>query len=243
MPIPILEKTPILAVVERRETRDLLRLALPATDYGIAFASRREARIQAAQRPPSLAILDLSASRSSGLELCRTMRTPYTGPIVVLGPDGDEEIRVAAFEAGADQYLPKPFSAVELWTRVQALLRRFPGKSAAPSRLRVGDLEIDVVQRRLYRAGAEVMLTATEFELLVQLAENPNHVVNSKVLLRKVWGAEDTDQQTLRVHIAHLRKKIEPDPASPRYILTVQGVGYRLASAPESKKAKAAGAS
>src|SRR5712692_7343646 len=176
MPTSILEKPSILAVVERRETRDLLKLALPPADYEIAFAGSREARIRAAQRPPSLAILDLSASRSGDLDLCRTMRAAYTGPIVALGPDGDEEIRVAAFEAGADQYLPKPFSALELWTRVQALLRRFPGQSVAPSRLRVSDLEIDVVQRRLYRAGSEVMLTATEFDLLVQLAQNPDHV-------------------------------------------------------------------
>ncbi len=242
MPISIPEKSTILIVDEQRETHELLELALPADDYEIRLASRRVVRARVAEHPPNLVILDLRASQKSGLELCQAIRAAYTGPILVLGPDGDEELRVASFESGADQYLPKPFSAVELRARAQVLLRRIPGTVPAPL-LRAGDLEIDLVERRVYRAGVDVTLTATELELLVQLAENPNRVVSSQVLLRKVWGSGYTDPQTLRVHISHLRKKIEPDPAKPHYILTVQGIGYRLAAAPEGRKAKAAASS
>src|SRR5262249_51186179 len=156
---------------------ELLRLTFSPDDYKVLSASCREACTRAAEHAPSLVILDLCHSQKVGLERCRAIRASYNGPILVLGPDGDDGIRATAFESGADQYLPKPFSAVELRARVQAMLRRIRG-AALPAVLRAGDLEIDLVQRRASRAGVELGLTAIEFDLLTHLAENSNGVVS-----------------------------------------------------------------
>ena len=142
---------------------------------------------------------------------------------------GDSD-KIAALDIGADDYLTKPFSAGELLARVRAQLRRSTSAVTPAPSINVGDLEIDIAHRRVKRSGEEVELTRIEFDILAYLAQNPDCVITSKMILEKIWGPEyGDDTQTLRVHISHLRKKIEPHPSVPRYILTEPGVGFRFA--------------
>lgn len=143
---------------------------------------------------------------------------------------GDTE-KAAALDTGTDDYLTKPFSTTELLARIRALLRRSASRVTPPPIIQAGDLEIDIAKRTVSRAGKEIELTRMEFDILAYLAQNADRVVTSRMILEKVWGPEYAeDTQTLRVHISHLRKKIEPHPSSPRYILTETGVGFRFIS-------------
>jgi two-component system KDP operon response regulator KdpE len=146
----------------------------------------------------------------------------------VISSDAD---KVAALDIGADDYLTKPFSTSELLARIRALLRRSAARVTPPPVIVAGDLEIDIAKRTVKRSGQEIDLTRMEFDILAYLAQNADCVVTSKMILEKVWGPEYAeDAQTLRVHISHLRKKIEPRPSSPRYVLTETGVGFRFAT-------------
>ena len=178
---------------------------------------------------PHLIILDLLLPGPSGLDVCRELRTWYKGPILILSGYGEEEVIVSALDLGADDYITKPFRVVELLARVRALLRRV-AKQPVPGAVRkIGELELNLARRRLTRKGVEISLTRTEFDIVACLIENLDWVVTSKMILETVWGPHHGEyNQTLRVHIGHIRKKIEPDPSRPCYVLTEPGVGYRF---------------
>ena len=178
---------------------------------------------------PQLIILDVSLPGGSGLDMCRELRTWYKAPILMLSGYGEEEIMVSALDLGADDYVTKPFRAGELLARVRMLLRRAAKQPVPGSVWKIGELELDRARRRLLRKGVEIPLTRTEFDILACLIENLDCVVTTKTILETVWGPHHGEySQTLRVHIGHIRKKIEGDPSRPRYVLTEPGVGYRL---------------
>lgn len=232
MTIP--EKTyKILVIDDEEQIRRALKSILSARHYDVMLAANGEEGLDLAiDHSPDLVVLDLAMPGMSGLEVCRELRTWYNGPILVLSVRSSESDKIDALDLGADDYLTKPFSAGELLARVRALLRRSAGQAAQPPVITAGDLEIDIAHRRVTRAGEEVDLTKTEFEILAYLAQNADRVVTSKMILEHVWGPEYVeDTPTLRVHISHLRKKIEPYPSVPRYILTEPGVGFRFSPA------------
>jgi len=205
-----------------------LRVILRDAGFEVDPASTAtEALDHAAVRPPHAAIIDLVLPDGDGIEVCRQLREWTTIPIIVLSAVGEEEQKVRALEAGADDYITKPFGSRELIARLQAALRR-----AAPSPdepvLRADGLEIDVAAHRVHRDGEELHLTPIEFELLSTLARNGGRLMTHRALLTEVWGpAYADDTATLRTHIANLRRKIEPS-GERRYIRTDAGVGYRF---------------
>lgn len=183
---------------------------------------------------PGLVILDLSLPDIDGLQVCRTLRGWYQGPILILSAAGEEQTIVRALDLGADDYLTKPFRQAELLARIRALERRYAEGAETQNIIRSGPLMIDRARRRLFRGEEEIRLTRTEFDLLVCLALHPDRVVTFTKLLEDVWGGTQVDYtQTIRVHIGHLRKKIEADSHQPRYIITEPGVGYRFVINPE----------
>jgi two-component system KDP operon response regulator KdpE len=222
----------ILVVDDEEQIRRALKSILSARKYEVILASNGDEALDLAiDHTPDMAILDLSMPGLDGIELCRELRTWYTGPILVLSVRGGDADKIAALDTGADDYLTKPFSAGELLARVRAQLRRAASLVTPVPVITVRELEIDVPHRRVSRGGDEIDLTRIEFDILAYLAQNPDCVVTSKMILEKVWGPEyGDDTQTLRVHISHLRKKIEPHPSVPRYILTEPGVGFRFAT-------------
>ncbi|MFN3973984.1 MAG: response regulator transcription factor [Dehalococcoidia bacterium] len=180
---------------------------------------------------PHLVVLDLALPGLNGLEVLQRLRQWSTAPVIVLSGRGEEALKVKALDMGADDYLTKPFSPPELLARIRALLRRAehtpPGH--APAALSFGDLTIDFSARLVKRGGKEVPLTRTEFALLQVLAANAGKVLTHKELLQQVWGPEYGEEaEYLRTFIKQLRRKLEPDPSRPRYILTQPGVGYRF---------------
>jgi two-component system, OmpR family, response regulator ResD len=182
---------------------------------------------------PDLVVLDLMLPGMDGLDVCRRLRErgPVPVPVVMLTALGDESDRVLGLEVGADDYVTKPFSPRELVLRVQSVLRRVtaPAPSpAVPSVLRHADIEVDVAAHRVLRAGRELSLTAREFDLLYFFLGSPGRAFSRDELMRRVWGWEFGDQSTVTVHVRRLREKIEDDPAAPRLLVTVWGVGYRL---------------
>ena len=231
MTIP--EKHPrILVIDDEEQIRRALKSILSVRHYDVILASNGEEGLDLAiDHSPDLVILDLSMPDMSGLEVCKYLREWYNGPILVLSVRSSDADKISALDLGADDYLTKPFSAGELLARVRALLRRAAGQASPPPIISVGDIEIDIAHRRVTRAGEDVDLTRTEFEILAYLARNANCVVTSRMLLEQVWGPEyGEDTQTLRVHISHLRKKIEPHSSVPRYILTEPAVGFRFST-------------
>jgi len=227
------EKTAkILVIDDEAQIRRALSSILSTRGYQVIFASDGSEGLDLAiARNPDLVILDLAMPGMGGLEVCRELRTWYTSPILVLSVKGSDADKIAALDMGADDYVTKPFSAGELLARVRALLRRASGQAASRPVIAAGDLEIEIAQRRVKRAGQEIELTRIEFDILAYLAQNADCVVTSKMILEKVWGPEyGEDTQTLRVHISHLRKKIEPHASVPRYILTEPGVGFRFSA-------------
>ena len=182
------------------------------------------------EAPPALLIVDLGLPDVDGVELIARWRAERETPILVLSARTQEAQKIAALDAGADDYLTKPFSVGELLARVRAMLRRARAEPVAPALLRVGELAFDRERRQLTLAGAPVHLTPLEYRLFERLARVPGKVVTHRQLLADVWGGEQVDQlHYLRIYMGHLRAKIERDPADPRYLLTELGVGYRLA--------------
>lgn len=222
----------ILVVDDEEQIRRAVKSILTARHYQVLLATQGDEALDlAAQHNPELIILDLTMPGMSGLEVCKALRGWYTGPILILSVRGSEADKVSALDLGADDYLTKPFSTGELLARIRALLRRAGMQDTPPPMIRVGELEIDLARRLVTRAGEAVTLTPTEYAILAYLAQNANCVVTSSMLIEKVWGADASeDTQALRVHISHLRKKIEPHPAVPQYILTEPGVGFRFAT-------------
>jgi two-component system, OmpR family, KDP operon response regulator KdpE len=174
--------------------------------------------------------VDLGLPDMDGVELIAKMRTTLSAPVLVLSARIQEEQKIAALDAGADDYLVKPFGVGELLARVRAMLRRSGTPAAAPPVMRVGELVLDRAAHELRRNGEPVHLTPIEFRLFERLARAPGKVVTHRQLLTDVWGTEQVDQlHYLRIYMGHLRAKVEADPAEPRYLLTELGVGYRLA--------------
>ncbi|MFI0424288.1 response regulator transcription factor [Spongiactinospora sp. 9N601] len=188
-----------------------------------------EALRRAVADPPDLLVLDLMLPKMDGLTVCRKLRERRPIPVIMLTALGDEMDRVVGLETGADDYVTKPFSPRELALRVRSVLRRARGATvpAGTGVLADGDLRVDVGAHEVRLAGRPVTLTAREFDLLVYLMRNPRQAFGRAALLDQVWGWSFGDSSTVTVHVRRLREKIEPDPAAPRRIVTVWGVGYR----------------
>jgi len=171
--------------------------------------------------------VDTAASAGDALTVAAELRTWTAAPVIVLSAVGEEREKIAALDAGADDYVTKPFSVDELLARLRAVMRRSPG-SQDPV-IDVGDLRIEVAERTVTRGGERVKLSPHEFDLLLVLAQNQGKLLTHRMLLREVWGpAYQVEAHYLHVYVSHLRRKIEPDPSSPKYLLTEPGAGYRL---------------
>jgi two-component system, OmpR family, KDP operon response regulator KdpE len=196
----------------------------------ITAATAEEALDRAALGPVDAAILDLVLPDGNGVDVCRSIREWSDMPIIVLSALGEEEQKVLALEAGADDYVTKPFGPAELVARLRAALRRAGAGAPDEPILRADGLELDQAAHRVQVGGADVHLTPTEFELLRVLMRNRGRLMTHRALLTEVWGAAyEHDTQVLRVHLANLRRKIESEPGAPRHIVTDPGVGYRFA--------------
>jgi two-component system KDP operon response regulator KdpE len=225
----------ILVVDDEPQIRRALRAGLAAQGYAVtAVASGEEALDHAALHPPDLIILDLMLPGLSGLEVCRRLREWSDVPILVLSAHGLEKDKVLALDDGADDYLTKPFGMDELLARVRAALRRQRrGQAEDEATVTVGDIEIDFVRRIVSRQGEEVRLTPLEYDVLRYLAAHADRVITHRQILAHVWGPENAEEtQYLRVHIGHLRQKLERDPARPQFLVTEPGIGYRFRTSP-----------
>jgi two-component system, OmpR family, KDP operon response regulator KdpE len=221
----------ILIIEDETQIRRFLRSSLASHGYGLLEAATGQAGIeQAAQLQPDCVILDLGLPDMDGLEVLRRIRGWSAVPVVILTARGQEQEKIALLDAGADDYLTKPFGVGELLARIRTALRRNAGLAASPTPVVVlGDLRFDLARRQVFRAGAEVHLTPLEYNLLAALVRNLGRVVTQRQLLKEVWGPEYTDSaHYLRIYMQHLRHKLEHDPARPRYLITEPGVGYRL---------------
>jgi len=220
----------ILVVDDEPQILRSLRTTLAAHDYDVhTAASGEEALTMLERRPPDLVVLDLALPGISGLDVCRELRARSPVPILILSARGDERDKVTALDAGADDYLTKPFGINELLARIRAALRRAAGARSASPVIEVDDLRVDVDRRHVTLGHEEVRLTPTEFDLFKTLITHAGRVLTHGYLLRTVWGPEyDEESQILRVFIGQLRRKVERDPARPHYILTEPGVGYRF---------------
>lgn len=223
--------TRVLVVDDEQQIRRSLRVTLRTNGYAVEEAATGEAALDSVSvRAPELIILDLGLPDLEGVEVVRRIREWTRLPIIILSALGDDEAKVRALDAGADDYVTKPFSVPELLARMRAALRNGPvGTEAGNQVVRAGSVEIDLARRVVTRDGVEVHLTPTEYGLVRFLAQNAGRVVTHGHVLRSVQGAGYEDSiGSLRFYIASVRKKLERDPAEPRLILTEPGVGYRL---------------
>jgi two-component system, OmpR family, KDP operon response regulator KdpE len=218
----------VLVVDDEPQILRGLTTMLRGAGYDVATATSAEGALAlAAANPPAAVILDLVLPDGRGTDVARELRTWTQAPIILLSAVGDEHEKVAALDAGADDYVTKPFGVEELLARLRAALRRV-GRSSEPV-IEIGDLRIDVANRDVSLNGEHVKLSPHEFDLLRVLAQNEGKLLTHRTLLREVWGpAYQVEAHYLHVYVSHLRRKIEPDPASPRYLLTEPGAGYRL---------------
>jgi len=223
----------VLVVDDEPQIRRVMRVILSGENYEVVEArSGESALLRFREFLPDLVLLDLNMPGMSGLETCRAMRETSEVPIIVLTVRHEEEEKVEALDAGADDYVTKPFGKQELLARIRAALRRSPVSSSAGPRTFVSDdLEIDFEARKIRLGKKTVRLTPKEFDLLRYLVSHAGKPVPHRELLQAVWGPDYGDQTDyLRVFITHLRKKIEPNPAKPQYILTEPWIGYRFGS-------------
>jgi two-component system, OmpR family, KDP operon response regulator KdpE len=220
----------ILVVDDEPQITRVLRTSLSAQGYDIRVANSGEMALEIMKDwQPSMIITDLSMPSIDGVQLCRQVRAVSQVPILVLSVRDKEQQKVEALDAGADDYVTKPFGMNELLARVRANLRRVPPDSEADPVIEAGDIRIDTAAHKVTVRHNEVRLTPKEFELLVFLARRPGKVVSHRTLLGAIWGGQSTEQvEYLRVLVGQLRKKLEPDASSPRYIVTEPWVGYRL---------------
>ncbi len=221
----------ILLVEDEGPIRRFLRASLPLHDYRLveATTAAEGLHLAAAQRP-DVVILDLGLPDRDGLEVLRELRAWSDVPIVVLTARDQETDKIAALDAGADDYLTKPFGVGELLARLRVALRHGARRTSEPATTySSGGWQLDLAARRVTVQGSEVHLTPTEYRLLVTLVRHAGKVVTHRTLIRELWGDEYEDaQRTLRVHVSQLRRKLEPDAAQPQFLLTEPGVGYRL---------------
>jgi DNA-binding response OmpR family regulator len=224
--------TRILSVEDDERIRTAVKLALEDEGWTVDEAGSGEEAIDLFhQAQPDVVLIDIMLPGIDGFELCRTLRRHSDVPIVMVTARNDTHDVVAGLEAGADDYLTKPFAPKELSARIRALLRRIRPISPGHARLVFGDLEIVPDEGKVTRAGTELHLTKTEFRLLCELAQNPGRVFSRESLLDKVWGYDYFgDGRLVDVHVRRLRTKVEADPANPRHVVTVRGLGYRLQS-------------
>jgi DNA-binding response OmpR family regulator len=222
----------ILVVEDEMKISGVVRDYLVDAGFDVTVAADGDAALASARGTrPDLVVLDLGLPTTDGLDVARELRRTSSVPIVMLTARGDETDRVVGLELGADDYVVKPFSPKELVARVRAVLRRTdPATGVRSERLRVGDLEVDLVRMRATIDKRAVDLTPTEFELLTSLARQPGRVFTRGQLLAAIHGvAIESYERAIDAHVKNLRRKIEPVPARPRYVLTVHGVGYRFA--------------
>lgn len=224
------ERPHILVVDDEPQITRVLRTSLSAQGYDIRVANSGEMALEIMKDwQPSLIITDLSMPSIDGVQLCRTVRAGSQVPIVVLSVRDKEQQKVEALDAGADDYVTKPFGMNELLARVRANLRRVTPDSEQDPVIEIGDFRIDTAAHKVSVLHNEVRLTPKEFDLLVYMARRPGKVVNHRTLLAAIWGGQSTEQvEYLRVFVGQLRKKLEPDASSPRYIMTEPWVGYRF---------------
>jgi len=222
--------TRILTVEDDERIRTAVRLALEDEGWSVAEAENGEDALAIfAQAPTDVVLIDIMLPDIDGFEVCRAIRRSSDVPIVMVTARDDTHDVVAGLEAGADDYLTKPFAPKELSARIRALLRRARAADPTSPHLRFGDLEIIPDQGVVRREGAEVHLTKTEFKLLVELASSPGKVFSRDTLLDKVWGYDYfADGRLVDVHVRRLRTKVETDAANPRHVVTVRGLGYKL---------------
>ena len=215
---------------DERQILRALRVILRDAGFEVETAAAVEDALDSVSvRPPDAAIVDLLLPDGTGVDICRSIREWSEIPILVLSAVGDEAEKVRALEAGADDYITKPFGTDELIARLRAALRRAGAGTQEEPVLTAEGLELDLAAHRVTVNGGEVHLTPTEFELLRALMRNRGRLMTHRVLLGEVWGpGYEDDIQVLRAHVANLRRKIEPDPGSPRHIVTDPGVGYRF---------------
>ncbi len=226
-----LEHPHILVVDDEPQITRVLRTSLSAQGYDIRVANDGETALETSRDwTPDLVITDLMMPGMDGVELCRRLRALSPVPIIVLSVKGEERTKVKALDAGADDYVTKPFGMSELLARVRAHVRRIPSAQPKPAGvIEAGDFRVDVDAHQLTVHGQEVHLTPKEFELIVHFARHSGRILTHRALLTAVWGANSVEQpEYLRVFIGQLRKKIEPDASNPRYILTEPWVGYRF---------------
>ncbi len=220
----------ILVVDDEPQIHEVLQTSFAARGYEVRAADDGDTALQTFRGwRPDLVITDLSMPRMNGIALCRAIRASSDIPIIVLSVKGEEAAKVEALESGADDYVTKPFGMAEILARVRAALRRSSGENARGSVLEAGDFRVDLDARKVEIKGRTVSLTPKEFELLVYMLKNAEKIVTQKTLMTVIWGRTYFDQlDSVRVLVRQLRKKIEPNPASPKYLKTEPWVGYRF---------------
>ena len=220
----------VLVVDDEKKIVDIVKAYLEKDGYKVVVAyDGREALTMARSQSPDLIILDLMLPEVSGWDVCRTLRAESKVPIIMLTARDEDTDKIVGLELGADDYVTKPFNPKELLSRVRAVLRRVEGTSEKRKIVEFAELSIDLERHEVRRGNELIELTPTEFELLKVLAEAPGRVFSRLQLLDRVLGdAYEGYERTIDSHIKNLRKKVEPDPDRPRYVLTVRGVGYKL---------------
>ncbi len=219
----------VLVVDDDAALSEMLQIVLQASGYETAWVGRGDQAMAEVRRfHPDLVLLDLMLPGRDGVDVCRELRAASDVPIIMLTAKSDTVDVVAGLEAGADDYVVKPFKTQELLARVKTRLRRAGGPEEDPAILRIGDVAIDVEAHTVQRAGVPIALTPLEFDLLLALARKPRQAFTRELLLQEVWGYRHPgDTRLVNVHVQRLRSKIERDPERPEIIVTVRGIGYR----------------
>ena len=224
------DKSRVLVVDDEPQITRALRTVLTSQGYQVRTAGEGESALSNfTEWHPELVITDLFMPHMDGLELCKRIRSVSSVPIIVLSVKGEERTKVEALDLGADDYVTKPFGIDELLARVRAALRRATGTPTDVASFDAGDFKVDLEGRRVHIRGNEVRLTPKEFDLFLYFARHPNRVITHRTLLEAVWGEASQEQpEYLRVFMGQLRKKLEPDPSTPKYLVTEPWVGYRF---------------
>lgn len=226
-------KTLILVVEDERQISHFISAILTSNDYQVLKASRGEEAIaMVASHRPDLVLLDLGLPDMDGLEVLKQLRSWTSVPVVVVSSRSHEREKVEALDLGADDYVTKPFGTAELLARIRTAIRHsqqsYPGGSTQQSPVTIGDLVIDYEKRMVTVEGQEVHLTPIEYKIIMLLSKYAGRVLTHDFMIKEIWGPYTSDNQILRVNMANIRRKIEKNPAEPRYILTEVGVGYRM---------------
>jgi two-component system KDP operon response regulator KdpE len=224
----------VLIIEDEPRMRSFLHVSLASNGYRVVESdTAQDGVLQASTRNPDVVLLDLGLPDADGLDVTTKLRAWSKVPIIVISARGQEQDKISALDAGADDYLTKPFGVGELLARMRVALRHAGTTEAGESSFRIGELEVDLQRRRVLVGGEAVHLTPLEYKLLATLIKNAGRVVTHRQLLREVWGPGYGNQtQYLRVYMGQLRHKLERDPAQPAYLLTEPGIGYRLQAEP-----------